>query len=261
MSDHTIAGTVDGRQAVDTDKDERKETVTASIASAVKTELSIDYDTLKESYVTNLTTLEIKNEEVGDGLWKGAHSGLSANKDNTGFPAHVEEQQEKPMDSRGLVKLEEAATDDSQRNGLRASDTNSVALPKKEEEEAPMQTMNVFDPHAFLNFETMEDKKVKYEQQQEDGRSSRSGSSEASTSSLKDESEEPETTTRKPGLPISIAHLPIANKEVRFQIPTVPGVQGANESELRRHSLPLMSWTSVYIKISRWDWPISRRTR
>lgn len=211
MSEYPTAGTLNGQQAAVTNKDERKETVTATIASTVKTELSFQYDTFKESYVTSLA---VKNEDQGDGLWKEAHSGLSANRDNLASPAYAEQQQIKLMDGRDTIKSEEVDIDGNQHDALRPSGPTSTAVPKKEEE---VQSMNVEDTHAFLNFETMEDKKVKYEQQGEASYTSRAGSSEASTSSLKDESEEPETITRKPGLPVSIAHLPVANKEVNIR--------------------------------------------
>lgn len=71
------------------------------------------------------------------------------------------------------------------------------------------------DVQAYLNFEMDDDKKVKSETYA-DSPYSRSTSPEASTSALKDESEEP---ARKPGMPMSIADLPNAEEEVSFAGP------------------------------------------
>ena len=66
------------------------------------------------------------------------------------------------------------------------------------------------DIASFLNFETEDDKKVKVEQ---DGPSR--GDSREQSPDLKDEDEdEDEKASRRPGEPVSIAHLPVAEKEV-----------------------------------------------
>lgn len=67
------------------------------------------------------------------------------------------------------------------------------------------------DVASFLNFETEEDKKVKAESGGTDGGDSRDDSP-----NLQDDEDEDDKPQRKPGQPVSIAHLPIAEKEVRY---------------------------------------------
>lgn len=72
------------------------------------------------------------------------------------------------------------------------------------------------DVASFLRFETEDDKKVKIEQAAADGPGSRNDSPNLNE---EDEDEEDQKSQRRPGAPVSIAHLPLAEEEVRVHGP------------------------------------------
>lgn len=207
MAGYPISPRLDSSRSAGQDIYGKKETFAKETTAAVKAEVTINDDLFRDAYST---MYEVRKADVAGGQWKESSSGGL-----TAIPKG-ENQQYGRMDEYSTAKSEEPVV-----NALDTSRpypiTSTGQPPLKEEEKASIQPGVSVDTHAFLNFETMDDKKVKGEQQDEDERSSRAGSSEASTSSLKGESEEPETPARQPGLPISIAHLPVANKEVSWR--------------------------------------------
>lgn len=181
-------------------------------SAMVKSEVTVKMESSSNSYSAMYEVKEVDST----GVWskEGVLKGFTPQETSNGSPSPKKTHEENGNHSyTASVKEEEPSLSTMLSNG---------ALPNLVDEKKPTsngeadiygQIERVADPSAYLNFEMEEDKKAKSEVY-DDNQPSRSSSPEASTSALKDESEEPETPSRKPGLPVSIAHLPIATKEV-----------------------------------------------
>jgi hypothetical protein len=187
----------------------------AGSTTAVKAELTVQHDLFRSSYST---VYEIQKEEVASRRWNEEAYKHSL---PTGVKMDFH-----PQDlQQGIVKMEDNIQVDTRKpssNDLHPASTHADARQeqrpiKKEEEEASVHSPTTINTQAFLNFETEEDKHIKVKPQHANEQSSRAGSSEASTSSSRSASEEADIPARKPGLPVSIKHLPVANKEVRHR--------------------------------------------
>lgn len=180
----------------------------------VKSEVTVKMESSSSSYSAMYEVKEVDPT----GVWskEGVLKGFTPQETSNGSPSPKKNQEENGHHSyTAAVKKEEPSLSTMLSNGALPDLVDEKKPTSNGEAEIHSQVERVADPSAYLNFEMEEDKKVKAEVY-DDSQSSRSSSPEASTSALKDESEEPETPSRKPGLPVSIAHLPIATKEVRF---------------------------------------------
>lgn len=134
---------------------------------------------------------------------KGSREGVSVKVEETYMSITSEQTDMKELAVKTEVKIESSLRDEG--------------FPQLR-----VQPSKPIDAQAYLNFEMEDDKKFVKKQEEEEQDDSASdgsyGSREASTSSLKEDSEEPEKTARKPGAPASIAHLPAATEEVRVYI-------------------------------------------
>ena len=115
--------------------------------------------------------------------------------------------------SLGAIKMED---EEDRKHDIHDSDSYSEKQGQKPgikaEGASPRAEVAKTEPDiaSFLNFETEDDKKVKLEHDGPSGNNSRDQSPDLKD----DEDEEDEKASRRPGEPVSIAHLPNAEKEV-----------------------------------------------
>jgi hypothetical protein len=182
----------------------------------VKAEVTFDADD-GGIYATESATHGVTSESTSVNGWSddraSSHNVTSGL--NDAFSPRKQVAQEPHGMLAGKVVKTEYASEQDQWNTRLDRDSTVVGSQAAVKVEAILEeSIKKFDTdaQAYLNFDTEVDRKVKVDQ--EEGASSRESSAEASTSSIGRDEDDSDKVSRKAGQPISIAHLPSAEKEV-----------------------------------------------